>query len=319
MSMETVSTIGSRGGGKETVSTQPKLLGALCCRDYSRHTEQTYCQWVFPHENLWVSAKTGEQERHYVDDSIVQKARIYAFIILLVSALILSGCAPGPPGTITEPDPEDISRIKKVGLCVKVQKGFAVRLGYVSSADRFWLEQMLVDNLGRFLGSLAYGGVGILREYSPDRNATEYLKPEAAPVDSAEAIGLALSRKFRTAKIFPAVELVQPQSLTAAKEQGFDTLFILTVRRWGLRPPLGSKYATGDKAAAQLELDANLRLISSATRKVLWERNELYRDSECYSLGDFKSKNKKGLLANRMWYVLQLICDRTSNEIHRTP
>jgi len=318
--METVSTIGSRGGGKETVSTQPKLLVALYCRDYSRHTEQTYCQWVFPHENLCVSAKTGEQERHYVDDSIVQRARIYAFTILLVSALILSGCAPGPSGTIIEPDPEDISRIKKVGLCVKVQKGFAVRLGYVSNADRHWLEQMLVDNLGRFLGSLAYGGpLGWVSEHSSDRNAGEALKPEAAPVDSAEAIGRALLRKFQTDKIFPAVDLVQSQSLAAAKEHGIDTLFILTVRRWGLRPPLASKYATGDKAAAQLELGANHRLISSATGKVLWERNELYTDSECYSLGDFKSKNKKGLLARRMWYVLQLICDRTSNEVHRTP
>jgi len=314
MSMETVSTIGSRGGGKETVSTQPKLLEALRCRDYSRHTEQTYCQWVFPHENLCVSAKTGEQERHYVDDSIVQRARIYAFTILLVSALILSGCAPGPN---IEPDPEDISLIKNVGLYVKVQRKFAVRLGYISTADRYWLEQMLVDNLGRFLGSLAFGGVGVLREYSDDRQDTIDLKPEAAPVDSAEAIRRALSHKFQTAKIFPAVELVQSKSLAAAKEQGIDTLFILTVRRWGLRPPLGSKYATGDKAAAQLELDANHRLISSATGKVLWERNELYMDSECYSLGDFKSK--KGLLAIRMWYVLQLICDRTSNEIHRTP
>lgn len=244
--------------------------------------------------------------------------RIYAVTILLTAALILNGCATGRPGTLVEPSPEDISRIRKVGLHVKVQKGFAVRLGYVSNADRHWLDQMLVDNLGRFLGSFAHGGpFGWFAEYSVDRNATEYLKPEAAPVDSSEAIGRALSRKFRTAKILPAVEFVQPQSLAAAKEHGFDTLFILTVRRWGLRPPLGSKYVTGDKAAAQLELDANHRLISLATRKVLWERNELYRDSKCYSLGDFKSQ--KGLLASRMRYVLQLICDRTSNEIHRTP
>ena len=31
-------------------------------------------QWVFPQENRWVNPQTGEQGRHHVDESIVQKA-----------------------------------------------------------------------------------------------------------------------------------------------------------------------------------------------------------------------------------------------------
>ena len=31
-------------------------------------------QFVFPQRNRWVNAKTGEQGRHHVDESIVQKA-----------------------------------------------------------------------------------------------------------------------------------------------------------------------------------------------------------------------------------------------------
>jgi len=32
------------------------------------------CQWVFPQENRWKNAKTGEEGRHHVHESIVQKA-----------------------------------------------------------------------------------------------------------------------------------------------------------------------------------------------------------------------------------------------------
>jgi len=31
-------------------------------------------QWVFPQENRWVNSQTGEQGRHHVDESILQKA-----------------------------------------------------------------------------------------------------------------------------------------------------------------------------------------------------------------------------------------------------
>ena len=263
--------------------------------------------------------------------------RIYAVTILLVVAMILSGCRPGRSGTPFEPSLEDISRIKNVGLHVKVEKGFAVRLQYVTNAD----DPNLFENLiglgliaavqrsrgisvpreavaGGAIGG-AIGGVigGVIREFSPDRRATRALKPEAAQMNSADAIGHAMVDKLETAKVFPAIELVQSQSPAAAQESGIDTLFIFTVRRWGLRPPLGSKYDKGDKAEAQLELDVNLKLISSATSKVLWERNEFYPDSKSYSLGDFKSQ--EGLLAGRMEYVLQMVCDCTANEVYRTP
>jgi hypothetical protein len=242
---------------------------------------------------------------------------IQAIAILLTSALTLSGCATGRTGTHVEPSFEDISRINKVGLHVKVNKGFAVRLKYYSLADRHWLEQILVDNLGRFYGSLAYGGfVGYFREYSHEREATIELKPESSPVDSAEAIGHMLLYTFKTNKVFPEIELVQSQSSLSAQEGGIDTFLFFTVRRWGLCAPLGSEYETGDKAKAQLELDVNLKLVSSANGKVLWKRNELFIDSEIYTLGDFKSQ--AGLVVKRMGYVLQLVCRCTVNEIYRT-
>jgi len=244
--------------------------------------------------------------------------RICAAVGVLGAALLLGGCTPGSSGTRIEPKLEEISRIQKVGLYVEVQRGFGVRLQYLSSADRGSLEQMLVGSLGRFLGSFMYGGVlGLLVEYSPDRNATVRLKPQSAPVDSEQAIGRALLNMFRTASVFPAGELVQSGSLALARERGNDALLVFTIWRWGLRLPPGSKYEKGDKALAQLELNVQVKLVSSATQKVLWKRNESYVDSECYSLGDFKSQ--EGLVVRRMEHALQQVCDWTANEIHRTP
>ena len=69
-----------------------------------------------------------------------------------------------------------------------------------------------------------------------------------------------------------------------------------------LRPPLGSKYYKGDKALAKLELDANLKLVSFPKGKVLWKRDELYIDSESYSLGEFKLQERKNSTPVRARY-----------------
>ena len=258
---------------------------------------------------------------------------IQAVAILWVSALTLSGCATGRTGTHVEPSFEDISRIKKVGLHVKVERGFAVRLQYISNADTIFLSNMINIGLGSYQGVRLAGasaetaagigtGIGIagavIGEFSPDKRATRALKGEAAQINSAVAIGYELVDKLEAANVFPTVELISSDSLDLAREHGSDTLFIFTIRRWGLRPPLGSKYdvhKTGDKAKAQLELDMNLKLISSANGKVLWERNEFYIDNKSYSLGDFKSQ--EGLLVSRMEHALQLVCNWTYNEIYR--
>ena len=43
-------------------------------RKYPNASREWRWQWVFPQEHRWVNAKTGEQGRHQVDESIVQKA-----------------------------------------------------------------------------------------------------------------------------------------------------------------------------------------------------------------------------------------------------
>jgi len=43
-------------------------------RKYPNASSEWGWQFVFPQLNRWVNAKTGEQGRHHVDESIVQKA-----------------------------------------------------------------------------------------------------------------------------------------------------------------------------------------------------------------------------------------------------
>jgi integron integrase len=43
-------------------------------RKYPNAPKEWRWQWVFPQENRWKNGKTGEQGRHHVDESLVQKA-----------------------------------------------------------------------------------------------------------------------------------------------------------------------------------------------------------------------------------------------------
>jgi len=43
-------------------------------REYPNAASEWGWQWVFPQENRWLNPQTGEQGRHHVDESIVQKA-----------------------------------------------------------------------------------------------------------------------------------------------------------------------------------------------------------------------------------------------------
>jgi integrase len=42
-------------------------------RKYPNAPTEWRRQWVFPQENRWRNAKTGEEGRHHVDESLVQK------------------------------------------------------------------------------------------------------------------------------------------------------------------------------------------------------------------------------------------------------
>jgi site-specific recombinase XerD len=43
-------------------------------RKYPNASREWRWQWIFPQEHRWVNSKTGEQGRHHVDESILQKA-----------------------------------------------------------------------------------------------------------------------------------------------------------------------------------------------------------------------------------------------------
>jgi integrase len=43
-------------------------------RKYPNAPKDWRWQWVFPQENRWKNARTGEQGRHHMDESLVQKA-----------------------------------------------------------------------------------------------------------------------------------------------------------------------------------------------------------------------------------------------------
>jgi integron integrase len=43
-------------------------------RKYPNAPREWRWQWVFPQENRWKNPKTGEEGRHHVDESLVQKA-----------------------------------------------------------------------------------------------------------------------------------------------------------------------------------------------------------------------------------------------------
>ncbi|MHB9097747.1 MAG: tyrosine-type recombinase/integrase [Syntrophales bacterium] len=53
-------------------------FGKLCARaitvKYPNSPAGWRWQWVFPQENRWINAQTGQEGRHHVDESILQRA-----------------------------------------------------------------------------------------------------------------------------------------------------------------------------------------------------------------------------------------------------
>ncbi len=50
------------------------LLADTLDRKYPNAPKEWRWQWVFPQENRWKNEKTGEEGRHHVHESIIQKA-----------------------------------------------------------------------------------------------------------------------------------------------------------------------------------------------------------------------------------------------------
>jgi integron integrase len=50
------------------------LMPSALDRKYPNAPKEWRWQWVFPQENRWKNTKTGEEGRHHVDESLVQKA-----------------------------------------------------------------------------------------------------------------------------------------------------------------------------------------------------------------------------------------------------
>ena len=75
--------------GQPTPRLYDRVVELLWTRHYSRRTEQTYCHWVkrfiyfhgaCPQENRCKNTKTGEEGRHHIDESLVQRAATDAVV-----------------------------------------------------------------------------------------------------------------------------------------------------------------------------------------------------------------------------------------------
>lgn len=62
---------------KVSASTQNQALAALLFlyrHKYPNAPTEWRWQWIFPQENRWRNTKTGEEGRHHIDESLLQKA-----------------------------------------------------------------------------------------------------------------------------------------------------------------------------------------------------------------------------------------------------
>jgi len=70
---------GQEGQSPDPAGQKPKLLrqmrDVMRAQHYSRHTERTYTwQFVFPQGRRCVNRQTGEQGRHHIHESLIQRS-----------------------------------------------------------------------------------------------------------------------------------------------------------------------------------------------------------------------------------------------------
>lgn len=222
---------------------------------------------------------------------------ISSCLVFLLSVIFFLSCTT-TTGTKSSLNQNTLSKINKIGITVKSENDFSVRL----SRDK-------MTNVGTAL----FGLVGLAVEAGvragTDQELENEFRPKVGNFNPAKHMNEKLLHYLQLAKVFRVVERVNVKDHSELKGKDFDAILNVAIKEWGLRLCVG----TDKKEQLQAGIDIHGKVLLLEGGNTLWERNELYLDGECYSLEEIRSHD--GIIENILDRAVDNLSGKIVNEI----
>jgi len=215
--------------------------------------------------------------------------------VFLLSGLVFSSCTP-TTGTRVPLNPTNLSKIKSIGVMVKKEEDFSVRLSR---------EEMTAT--GAVFFGLLGAGIEAAARQSADTGVEEQFKTIIAAYDPKKPMIERLHHHLRSSGSFSTM-VAEVGEDAVLKRNGLDGVLEVTIREWGLRRCPGP---SPDRV--QVGLNVHARMFLREEGSTVWERDELYRDGECRPWQDFLSH--QGLLKEGLSRTIDNLAGKIVNEI----
>jgi hypothetical protein len=186
--------------------------------------------------------------------------------LAIIALSLLASCTP-TTGTKIAVNQSEISKIKSIGVLVKKDEDFSVRLSR---------EEM--SNTGAAFGLIGVGIEAAVRR-SSDKDKEEQIKPSLGNFDPQAPLTERLRFHLQEGAIATS-EVTDGGEKTAA-----DAILEVTVRQWGLRRCPGPA-----PEVVQAGFNVNGKLYRASGHATVWEREELYLNGDCRPWSMFRSE-----------------------------
>ena len=215
--------------------------------------------------------------------------------VFLLSGLVFSSCTP-TTGIRVPLSLTNLSKVKSIGVIVKKEEDFSVRLSR---------EEMTAT--GAVFFGLLGAGIEAAARHSADTRVEEQFKPIIAAYDSKKTMIERLHHYLRSSGSFSTVVADGGEDAMLIPKR-LDGVLEVTLKEWGLRRCPGP---SPDRVQVGLNVYARMFLLEGGS--TVWERNELYLDGECHPWQEFRSH--EGLLNEVLLRTIDNFSGKIVNEI----
>jgi len=219
---------------------------------------------------------------------------------MIVSAFFVAASCTSTTGTHVQLNQTAVSKIHSVGVVVKKEEEFSVRLS----------REKMTDAGAAFFGLV---GVGIEAgaRASTDSRYRERLKPALGDFDPVAALGERARQTLAACERFAQVQCLPADNPTNDRTEAYDGILEITLLQWGMRPCLGPGGAEREEVQAALNLHS--RMILTRDKTTIWDRDELYLEGTCHSIEQLSSHGT--LLRDALMRAVNAAAGRITNEI----
>jgi hypothetical protein len=218
--------------------------------------------------------------------------------VAIVGTLLSCATTPRTTSSLT---PELLSQIRKTAILVESTHSISVRVAR---------EQVRKPSFWEFFAFGNAAGLFYQGNYMVAARADSTYEEELGRVlgnfDLENESAIALHHEFSAGNVFPIVEIVQTGDINRLMRQGFDVVFKLKIREWGLG------FCSGVENG-QVQLDIIARLVTLKDDLTVWEHNELFKYHLCRPVSDFAISGE--MLRADLKQATETLAGKLANEI----